>query len=129
MTAYDNDYYVRGVIGAGAAGYVLKDEAPEAVVRAIRAVMNGDTWYSQPIVKKLAEWQSSEVTARTEAQLSPHDIEMLKLIARGYDNVRIAEELNLAEQTVRNRVSRLYCKLGVNARPEAIVWARDRGLA
>lgn len=128
LTGYDNDCYVRGVVSAGAAGYVLKDEAPEAVVRAVRAVVNGDTWYSQTIVKKLAQWQESDASAAIEAQLSSRDIEMLKLIARGYDNVRIADELKLAEQTVRNRVSRLYGKIGVKTRSEAVVWARERGL-
>ncbi|MCL4488531.1 MAG: response regulator transcription factor [Chloroflexi bacterium] len=128
LTAYDHDYYVRGVVSAGAAGYALKDEAPETLVRAIRAVTSGDTWYSQSIVKKLAQWQGAEAGARKEARLSPYDLEVLKHIARGYDNARIAKELRVAEQTVRNHVSRLYGKIGVTSRAEAIVWARERDL-
>ncbi len=53
---------------------------------------------------------------------------MLCMIAQGHDNARIGEALGLAEQTVRNYVSRLYSKLGVQTRAEAIVWARERGL-
>ena len=49
LTAYDDDAYVRGVMAVGVAGYVLKDEAPESVVRAIRAVVRGDTWFSRPV--------------------------------------------------------------------------------
>ncbi len=128
LTAYDNDFYVRGVIGAGAAGYVLKDEAPEAVVRAIRAVMKGDTWYSQPIVKKLAQWRASESAVTEERALTSREFDILKLIARGCNNGQIAETLGIAEQTTRNYISKIYEKLNVNSRAEAIVWARERGL-
>ncbi len=129
LTAYDYDTYVRGLISAGAVGYILKDEAPQTVVRAIRAVLQGDTWYSQSIVKKLARWQATEAAAATEASLNPREVEILKMLAQGRDNARIAEELHLAEQTVRNRVSRIYTKIGVSSRAEAIVWAREKGLA
>ncbi len=56
------------------------------------------------------------------------EVQILKLLAQGWDNVRIANELHLAEQTVRNRVSRIYAKIGASSRAEAIVWARERGL-
>ncbi len=128
LTAYDNDFYVRSVIGAGAAGYVLKDEAPEAVVRAIRAVMKGDTWYSQPIVKKLAQWQASEWGVMEETALTSRELDILKLIARGCNNTQIAEGLGIAEQTTRNYVSRIYEKLNVTSRAQAIAWARERSL-
>jgi DNA-binding NarL/FixJ family response regulator len=128
LTAYDDDVFVRGSIAAGVVGYMLKEEAPEIVVRAIRAVMQGDTWYSQRIMNKLTRWQATESAAVTEADLSQREIEILKLIAQGWDNARIADELHLAEQTVRNRVSRIYTKIGASSRAEAIVWARERSL-
>ncbi len=128
LTAYDNDFYVRGVIGAGAAGYVLKDEAPEAVVRAIRTVIKGDTWYSRPIVKKLAQWQASESAVIDETALTSREFDILKLIARGCNNAQIAEALGIAEQTTRNYISKIYEKLNVSSRAEAIVWARERNL-
>ncbi len=128
LTAYEDDMYVRSLISAGAVGYVLKDETPEAVVRAIHTVVNGDTWYSQPVVEKLAQWEASEHAVKDEAHLTPREQELLNLMALGLDNVRIANTLGLAEQTVRNQVSKIYVKLNVATRAEAIVWARERGL-
>ena len=122
LTAYDEDAYVRGLAAAGVMGYVLKDEAPETVIQAIRAVMQGQMWFSQPIVEKLA-CQEIEDTLLTEREQ-----QILCLIARGLDNVQIAAELDLAKQTVRNYVSRIYTNLGVASRGEAIIWARERGL-
>jgi DNA-binding NarL/FixJ family response regulator len=60
LTAYDDDVYVRGLVAAGVAGYVLKDEIEEAVVRAIRAVMQGDTWFSRTVVERLARPATTE---------------------------------------------------------------------
>jgi DNA-binding NarL/FixJ family response regulator len=123
LTAYDDDAYVRGLTTAGVAGYVLKDEVPETVVRAIRVVVDGDTWLSRPVVEKLAQWE-------TEASpLSEREQQILALMTQGWDNIGIATELNLAEQTVRNYVSRIYARLGVESRVEAVVWARKHGLA
>lgn len=81
-------------------------------------VMQGDTWYSQRIMNKPTRWQATESAAVTEADLSQREIEILKLIAQGWDNARIADELHLAEQTVRNRVSRIYAKIGASSRPK-----------
>jgi DNA-binding NarL/FixJ family response regulator len=127
LTAYDDDAYIRGLVGAGVAGYVLKDEAPETVVVAIRAVMQGGTWFSRPVIAKLANRVTgTEATPHIPA-LTDRERQLLQMIAQGWDNVRIATELNLAEQTVRNYISRLYEKMGVRSRGEAIVWARENG--
>jgi DNA-binding NarL/FixJ family response regulator len=128
LTAYDDDAYIRGVISAGVAGYILKDEAPETVVRAIQAVMRGDTWFSRPVVDKLAHLRLSETEIISVHSLTARDREILSLIGQGWDNARIAEKLFLAEQTVRNRISQIYSKIGVSSRPEAVVWAREQGL-
>lgn len=128
LTAYDDDVYVRSVMAAGVAGYVLKDEAPETVVRAIRAVVRGDTWFSRPIVRKLAGWAAAGVGPAEEPSLIDRERQILGLMARGWGNARIAAEICLAEQTVRNYVSGIYKNLEVRSRAEAIVWARERGL-
>lgn len=127
LTAYDDDIFIRPLISAGAAGYILKDEVPEAILRAIRVVMGGDTWYSQPVVKKLAQWEAANVDIRHQADLTSREAEILSLMALGLDNRRIAATLLIAEQTVRNHVSVIYQKLGVTSRTEAVVWARQRG--
>lgn len=128
LTAYDDDAYVRGLISAGVAGYVLKDEAPEMVAHAVRVVMGGKTWFSQAIVEKLVRWQAAESTLKAEFALSERERDMLQMIAQGWDNAHIAETLHLAEQTVRNRISRIYAKAGVSSRPELMIWVREQGL-
>ncbi len=125
LTAYDDDVYVRGVVLAGAMGYVLKDEAPEALVQAVRTVAQGGTWFSRSLVENLvlqAEQNESDAPPLTE-----RESQIIRLIAQGWDNARIAEELCLSEQTIRNYVSRLYGKIGVQTRAEAVVWGRDHG--
>jgi DNA-binding NarL/FixJ family response regulator len=121
LTAYDDAIYLRSVVTVGVAGYVLKDEAPEALVRAIQTVMKGDTWFSRPLLEKLAVDQGEPLNAKADA-LSRRDWQLLHMLGQGWDNARIAAELNLAEQTIRNYVSRLYVKLSVSSRAEAIVW-------
>jgi DNA-binding NarL/FixJ family response regulator len=124
LTAYDDDAYVRGLLAAGVAGYVLKDEAPETVIKAVRTVVNGGTWFSQTIVQGLVQ-QSNRLSSLDHPPLTERDRQVLSMIARGWDNVRIASELSLAEQTVRNYISRIYSKLGLTSRGEAIIWARE----
>jgi DNA-binding NarL/FixJ family response regulator len=126
LSAYDDDVYVRGLVLAGALGYVLKDEAPEALVQAVRTVAQGGTWFSRPLVENLvlhAQHERSAVPPLTE-----RESQIIRLIAQGWDNARIAEELFLSEQTIRNYVSRLYGKIGVQTRAEAVVWGRDHGV-
>ena len=126
LTAYDDDVYVRGVVLAGAMGYVLKDEAPEALVQAVRTVAQGGTWFSRSLVENLvlhAEYDESDAPPLTERER-----QIMRLIAQGWGNARIAEELCLSEQTIRNYVSRLYGKISVQTRAEAVVWGRDHGV-
>lgn len=126
LTAYDDDAYVRGLVQAGAMGYVLKDEAPEALVQAVRSVAQGGTWFSQQVVAHLVLPAAHD--ARNHHNLTRRELQIVRLIARGWDNARIAEELSLGEQTIRNYVSRLYGKIGVQTRAEAVVWARDHDM-
>jgi DNA-binding NarL/FixJ family response regulator len=125
LTAYDDDAYVRGLVSAGVAGYVLKDEATDTVMRAIHAVVQGDTWFSRHIVEKLAQIKNMQDGGAT---LTDREKEMLEMVAQGLDNTHIGAKLSLADQTVRNYLSRIYTKLGISSRAEAIVWARERGM-
>lgn len=125
LTAYNDDAYVRGLLAVGVTGYVLKDEAPETVIQAIRTVMQGGTWFSRSVMQNLAQPGRAGGHRTEQHTFSERDRQLLKMIAQGWDNVRIAGELNLAEQTVRNYISRLYSKLGLSSRGEAIIWARE----
>lgn len=129
LTAYDDEAYVRGVVGAGAWGYVLKDETPETVLRAIRVVSAGDTWFSRRVVGQLFGASRCNDDALLPTFLTDRDKQVLRGLAQGWDNARLAAELTVAEQTVRNYVSRLYATLGVKTRTEAAIWAREHGLA
>lgn len=125
LTAYDDEAYIRGMTMLGVDGYMLKDEAPDTVVRAVHTIMNGGSWFSRSILEKLILLQPSG-QLHTE-KLTEREQDLLMLLARGSDNQSIATELSLAEQTVRNYLSQLYSKLQITSRSEAIVWAIRHG--
>jgi two-component system NarL family response regulator len=120
LTAYDDEAHVRWLVEAGVAGYLLKEEAPATVVQAIRAVMGGGSWFSQQVAEKLARPTESPALTQRER-------EVLRLIAQGKSNQQIAEELSIAETTVRFHLRNLYSKVGVTSRAEAIVWTLQGG--
>ncbi len=127
LTAHDHDDAIRTVMRAGVSGYLLKEEAIDAVTKAVRAVHGGAAWYSRRIAERFTQWQFGVSTEVAEAGLTKRERELLALVAKGWDNARIADTMGLAEQTVRNYSSNLYDKLGVHSRPEAVVWALEHG--
>ncbi len=129
LSTYDEDEYVHKALKQGAAGYLLKDISPTELIASIRALKGGAVQISPQIVAKLmksviAEEPSPEreIAERLEwfKSLTPREREVFTLIARGYDNAQIAEELRMAEHTVRNHVSMIYSKLGVQDRFQII---------
>jgi DNA-binding NarL/FixJ family response regulator len=126
LSAYDDEVYIRRMVSLEIAGYVLKEEATESIVAAIRAIMAGEVWFSPSILAKLMQQQSEHSRRSPEQRLTPREREILDLLVEGWDNTRIATTLNLAEQTVRNHLSRIYLKLRVRSRTEAIMWAREQ---
>jgi DNA-binding NarL/FixJ family response regulator len=127
LTAHDEDVYVHAMVAEGVAGYMLKHEAPEELIHAIRTIMHGGTWFSKPIVKHLFCPNSDAIAAANSGLLTGRERHILSLIAQGWNNAQIATQIGLADQTVRNCSSRIYSKLGVNSRAEAIVWVRKGG--
>ena len=120
---------MRKALKLGAAGYLLKDISPTELIASIRALKGGAVQISPQIVAKLmksviAEEPSParEIAERLEwfESLTPREREVFTLIATGYDNAQIAEELHMAEHTVRNHVSMIYSKLGVQDRFQII---------
>ena len=128
LSAYAEDVHIHGLMTAGADGYVLKDEAPEALLQAIHIVLQGGKWFSQRVTEKLFREKGDEPLYSYEPVLTSRERDLLNMIAQGESNARIAACLHLAEQTVRNYASHLYVKLNVQSRGEAIVWAREHGL-
>lgn len=114
------------MLSAGAVGYLVKVEAPEAIVRAVQAVDQGGGWFSPSVAGMVARWSSARRFSGVE--LSGREEDVLKLIAAGKMNKEISRALGLAERTVEFHVSNLFRKLQVTSRTEAAVWARERGI-
>jgi DNA-binding NarL/FixJ family response regulator len=125
LTAYDDEVYVRRMMSLGIAGYVLKEEATDTLVNAIRSVVHGDNWLSRNVLEQVKH-QRHQLQDAPRQSLTTREQQILDLLTRGWDNARIASALNLAEQTVRNHLSRIYVKLDVRSRTEAIVRAREQ---
>ena len=125
LTAHADETSVRRLMKVRISAYMLKDEAPENLLQAVRAVGQGAVWFSQTVAHVMMGLQEPD---NLWASLTPRERQILTEIARGHDNQTIAATLSLAEQTVRNYASALYEKIGVSSRVEAVVWARDRGI-
>ncbi|MEA3396421.1 MAG: response regulator transcription factor [Chloroflexota bacterium] len=127
LSAYKEDKYVYGMLQAGAMGYLLKDEPLETVVAAVRAVAGGEQWYSQPVLAKVTAWACGEVKEGV-CPLTERELDVLRLLAQGYTNMRIAKELSIVERTVGFHVSNILKKLEVTSRVEAAMWAKEHGI-
>jgi len=126
LSAYNRREYVVGMLGAGACGYVLKDDPPEALPAAVRAVRAGRQWLS-PRVTELLVKSASEDEHRLVEELTEREKEVLRLMATGLRNERIADALDITEQTVKNHVRSIFGKLGVETRVEAVLYAISQG--
>jgi len=124
LTTYDDDEYVKDALKFGASGYLLKDIPIEDLVAQIKSVCTGKVApLSQSVLEKLAHTMGDAETApRPEwlDTLNRMERRILKLMVEGFDNREIAASVFLAEQTVRNYVHRIYDKLGVDNRTQAI---------
>jgi DNA-binding NarL/FixJ family response regulator len=128
LTAYCDPENVSGMMKAGAAGYLLKEEEPETIQQAIRAIHAGRTWLSPLAMTALVEGLSEPPDASRLDTLSEREQEVLKLLAEGYSNPQIAEKLVIAEGTVKNHITNIYDKIGVHSRAEAVAWAWKHNL-
>ena len=135
LTTFDEEDDVLDALRAGASGYVLKNSPADQLTNAIQVVARGET-YLQPSVASqvVAELNRLSFTAtRVEknrllvAKLSQRECEILRLLVRGLSNKEIAAELSLTEGTVKNHMSGIFHKLGVEDRTAAALKARDLG--
>ena len=133
LTTFDLDHYVYAALSAGASGFLLKDVTPEHLVAAVRMVRSGDALLAPAITRRLVErfaGRSAE-TARIHRDLStltPRELEVLRLLARGLSNAELAADLHLSEATVKTHVARILAKLGLRDRVLAVVVAYETGL-
>ena len=129
FTAFDTDERILGAVRAGARGYLLKGVPREEVFQAIRVVHAGDSLLQPIVASKLLRQVSQEHTtsAMLEA-LTPRELDVLHLLARGLENKEIALELVISERTVKFHVSSILSKLGAGNRTEAVALAAQQGL-
>lgn len=131
VTMFDDDHSVFSAMRAGARGYVLKGAKHEDMLRAIRAVGSGEAIFSPTVAARMMEFFAGMRPAKLPEvfpELSDREREVLNLIAEGYKNPEVAEELVLSPKTVRNHVSNILSKLQVADRAQAILKAREAGL-
>ena len=129
LTNFAGEDMIFPAIKAGAMGYHLKDSSPEALVDAIRQVFRGESSLHPLIAKKvLDEFHSSE-KHQQEEQLTQREVEVLRLLAQGFENKEIAEQLVISEATVRTHVSNILGKLHLASRTQAALYALREGIA
>lgn len=118
LSAYDDPVYVRTLLDEGAAGYITKEKAPSLVVEAVMAVAEGEgRWFVTP----KSETGLSSLTDRER--------DVLLELAQGQSNLAIADSLCLSEYTVRNHLTSVYAKLGLESARDAVAWAWRHGVA
>ena len=132
LTTFDLDDYVYEALRAGASGFLLKDAPAADLVAAVRVVAAGDALLAPSVTRRLiAEFAGRPRPAARPVSLgalTPRETEVLRLIARGRSNTEIADELVVAEQTVKTHVGRILAKLELRDRAQAVVLAYESGL-
>jgi DNA-binding NarL/FixJ family response regulator len=131
LSMYDNEEYFFEAIRAGASGYVLKSAADRDLVEACRAIVRGEPFVYPDAVKTLIRDYLERVRVGEDLPadpLTPRESEVVKLIAEGYSNKRIAEELVISEKTVGRQRANVLEKLGMHDRVELTRYAIRRGL-
>jgi DNA-binding NarL/FixJ family response regulator len=127
LSAHDDPVYIRELLELGAAGYLLKEEAPEVIVEAVRGVAQGQQgWVSRRISAQILSWMQTGPPG--EMKLTPREQEVLRLIVQGKTNQAIAVDLGISEKTVEKYIGALFTKLNVTSRVEAAVYAVREGL-
>lgn len=132
LTTFDLDEYVYEALRAGASGFLLKDAGAEELLHAIRVVAAGEALLSPSITRRLiADYARRPPTSERPAalaELTPRELEVLRFVARGLSNSDIARQLVLGEATIKTHVARIFQKLNLHDRAQAVVLAYESGL-
>ncbi|MER5936138.1 response regulator transcription factor [Streptomyces sp. NPDC001928] len=134
LTTFDLDRYVYTALSIGASGFLLKDVTPEHLAAAVRLVSTGDALLAPSITRRLVERFAADPAAHAPAvpadlaSLTPRELEVLTLLGRGLSNTELAAHLTLSEATVKSHVARIFAKLSLRDRAQAVVLAYETGL-
>lgn len=123
LTTFDRDAEILGAIEAGAAGYLLKDTAPDAIIEGIRRAAAGDMIISPELTTRVLQGMRNPLPKLTE-----REIDVLRLLATGAANKEIAQKLFVTEATVKSHIAHIFTKLDVDSRSRAIHVAQETGL-
>jgi DNA-binding NarL/FixJ family response regulator len=116
VSAYDDDEYVQGMLGAGVNGYHLKDQSLNDLKLAVQRILAGERWVSSRLVNKLMAFSGLQPASN----LTNRQREILRLLQQGFDNHTIARQMGLSIKTIENHLTRLYRQLNVQSRLEAV---------
>ena len=133
LTTFDLDDHIYAALRAGASGFLLKHAPAAELLHAVRVVAAGEALLAPEVTSRLiahylATGPASTAVPPTLAALTPRETEVLRLVGRGLSNREIAEELVVVEQTAKTHVSRVFAKLGLRDRAQAVVLAYETGL-
>ncbi|MEV0715652.1 response regulator transcription factor [Asanoa sp. NPDC050611] len=135
LTTFDLDRYVYAALRIGASGFLLKDVTADYLANAVRLVTTGDALLAPSITRRLVQRfaiedrQEDRPAKQTElTPLTPREREVLTLLGRGLSNTELASALTLSEATVKTHVARIFAKLGLRDRAQAVVLAYETGL-
>jgi DNA-binding NarL/FixJ family response regulator len=124
LTTYDTDHDILRAVEAGATGYLLKDTPRPELVRALQSAAEGSTVLAPTVAAKLL----GRSRAPAQVELTPRELDVLALVARGKTNGEIGQELFIGEATVKTHLLHVFAKLGVDDRTAAVTSAIARGL-
>ena len=133
LTTYDLDEYVFDALVAGASGFLLKDVAPEDLLAGIHIISRGDSLLSPSVTRRLIASFVRDHPRKPAPppgldELTPRELEILQLVARGLSNAEIAERLVVSSTTIKSHVARVLDKLGLRDRVQAVVLAYETGV-
>jgi DNA-binding NarL/FixJ family response regulator len=127
LTSFGEEERVRAALEAGASGYLLKDSDADEVSAAIRAAHRGELPLDPAIARGVTSSVRAESRDAPDAELTPRELEILRLLGAGKSNKEIAAELQISERTARTHVSNILGKLGLTSRTQAALWAVGKG--
>jgi len=128
LTSFAEEERVHAALEAGASGYLLKDADADEVAGAIRAAHRGELQLDPAIARRLMSSLRAAPRDDLAAELTPRELEVLRLVGAGRANKEIAAELNISERTARTHMSNILRKLGLSSRTQAALWAVREGL-
>lgn len=128
LTMHSDDAHLRHALNAGARGYLLKDAEPDAIIRAIVAVREGQAIFDPGIAPRVIATTGASQAQRPFPVLTEREYEILDRLARGLRNDAISARMGISIKTVQNNVSTILLKLGATDRAQAVALARDAGM-